>query len=169
MSKFYLTDPNILTANISDTEFRIYQYLCSNYNVLKKSAYVRIVDIAGLHQLTKDEVEKILIKFSQIKVNDLPLLSMTKDKYIKFDMPSHKKFLEEVGFKKFSNKGFQAINGHLKEVHQAEFNKVYLFPTLDQHELYDQLEDMPTEELKKFKSSQFQYPWVLRDVIKNRA
>ena len=169
MSKFYLTDPNILTANISDTEFRIYQYLCSNYNVLKKSAYVRIVDIAGLHQLTKDEVEKILIKFSQIKVNDLPLLSMTKDKYIKFDMPSHKKFLEEVGFKKFSNKGFQAINGHLKEVHQAEFNKVYLFPRLDQHELYDQLEHMSTEELKKFKSSQFQYPWVLRDVIKNRA
>ena len=169
MSKFYLTDPNILTAALSDKEFRIYQYLCSNYNVLKKSAYVRIVDIAGLNQLTKDEVEKILIKLSKIKVNDLPLLSMVQDKYIKFDMPSHKKFLEEVGFKKYSNKGFQAINGHLKQIHQAELNKVYLFPRLDQYELYDQLDDMPTEELKKFKSNQFQYPWVLRDVIKNRA
>ena len=169
MSKFYLTDPNILDAALNYQEFKIYHYLCKNYNVLKKTAYVRIVDIAGLHQLTKDEVEKILIKFSQIKVNDLPLISMTKDKYITFDMPSHKKFLEDVGFKKFSNKGFQAINGHLKQVHQVEFNKVYLYPGMDQWDLTEKLESLPIEELNKIKKEQIKYPWILRNVIKNRA
>jgi len=56
MSKFYLTDPNIINAALTDKEFRIYHYCCSNYNVQKRSAYIRIVDIAGLFQLTKKEV-----------------------------------------------------------------------------------------------------------------
>ena len=67
MSKFYLTDPNIINAALTDKEFRIYHYCCSNYNVQKRSAYIRIVDIAGLFQLTKKEVEELLIKLSQIK------------------------------------------------------------------------------------------------------
>ena len=50
-----------------------------------------------------------------------------------------------------------------------ELNKEYLYPGLDRWELQDQLEDLPTEELKKIKSNQLLYPWVLRDVIKDRA
>ena len=65
MSKFYLTDPNIINAALTDKEFRIYHYCCSNYNVQKRSAYIRIVDIGGLFQLTKKEVEEILIKLSE--------------------------------------------------------------------------------------------------------
>ena len=68
MSKFYLTDPNIINAALTDKEFRIYHYCCSNYNVQKRSAYIRIVDIAGLFQLSKKEVEELLIKLSQIKI-----------------------------------------------------------------------------------------------------
>ena len=67
MSKFYLTDPNIINAALTDKEFRIYHYCCSNYNVQKRSAYIRIVDIAGLFQLSKKEVEELLIKLSQIR------------------------------------------------------------------------------------------------------
>ena len=109
MSKFYLTDPNIINAALTDKEFRIYHYCCSNYNVQKRSAYIRIVDIAGLFQLSKKEVEELLIKLSQIKVNDLPLISMKQEKYISFDMPSHKKFIESLGFKKYSNQGFRTL------------------------------------------------------------
>jgi len=171
MSKFYLTDPNIINAALTDKEFRIYHYCCSNYNVQKRSAYIRIVDIAGLFQLTKKEVEELLIKLSQIKVNDLPLISMKKERYISFDMPSHKKFLEEIGFGKYSSKGFKALNGYLKQLHttEQEIIKNYLYPTLDQWELYEQLDDLPTEELKKIKHSQLKYPWKLDEVIKNRA
>ena len=61
------------------------------------------------------------------------------------------------------------MNGHLKEIHNKEIKKEYLYPRLDQYELREQLEDLPTEELSKIKKDQLLYPWVLRDVIKNRA
>ena len=166
MSKFYLTDPNIINAALTDKEFRIYHYCCSNYNVQKRSAYIRIVDIAGLFQLTKKEVEELLIKLSQIKVNDLPLISMKQEKYISFDMPSHKKFIESLGFKKYSNQGFRTLNGHFKQIQDAEQNIVrnYLYPGLDQWDLIEKLEKLSAEELSKIKPEQLQYPWILKDV-----
>jgi len=169
MSKFYLTDPNINTLPLSDIQFRIYHYCCSNYNVKKHEAFIRIVNIAGQFQLTKDEVQQHLIDLSQIKHLELPLISITQKQYISFDMPAHKKFLESIGFKKFSNYGWRVLNSHLKEINSPEENKVYLYPTLDQYELFDQLEDLPTEELSKIKSSQLKYPWVLKNVIKHRT
>jgi len=171
MSNFYLTDPNILTAPLTDQEFKIYNYLCKNYNVQKHTAYVRKVDIAGLFQLTVNEVETILVKFCTIKVNDLPLMKITKEKYETFGMPSHKKFLEEIGFKQNSSyKGYKAINGYLKQLSEQEQQiiKKYIYPTLDQYELQDKLEELPTDELKKIKKSQLKYPWKLDEVIKNR-
>ena len=166
MSKFYLTDPNIINAALTDKEFRIYHYCCSNYNVQKRSAYIRIVDIAGLFQLTKTEVEELLIKLSQIKVNDLPLISMKKEKYISLDMPSHKKFIETLGFKKYSNQGFRTLNGHFKQIKEAQHNVVknYLYPGLDQWGLTEKLESLSAEELSKIKPEQLQYPWILKNV-----
>ena len=171
MSNFYLTDPNILTAPLTDQEFKIYNYLCKNYNVQKHTAYVRKVDIAGLFQLTVNEVETILVKFCTIKVNDLPLMKITKERYEIFSMPSHKKFLEEIGFKQNSSyKGYKAIKGCLKKLSNDKIQiiKKYIYPTLDQYELQDKLEELPTEELKKIKKSQLKYPWKLDEVIKNR-
>ena len=102
MSKFYLTDPNIFTLPLTDLQFRIYQYLCAQYNVKKQQAFIRIVNIGGQFQLTKDEVQEQLIELSKIKHLDLPLISIKQENYISFDMPAHKKFLESIGFKKFS-------------------------------------------------------------------
>ena len=168
MSKFYLTDPNINTLPLSDIQFRIYHYCCANYNVKKHEAFIRIVNIAGQFQLTKDEVQQHLVELSKIKHLDLPIILIKKDKYISFDMPAHKHFLESIGFKKYSNYGWRVLNNHLKEVNTPELNKVYLYPSLDQYELYDQLNDLPTDELLKIKADQLQYPWVLKNVIKNR-
>ena len=171
MSNFYLADPNILTAQLTDQEFKIYHYLCKNYNVQKHTAYVRLVDIAGLFQLQTKEVEEILIKFCQIKVNDLPLINITKEKYTIYSMPSHKNFLEKIGFKQNNSyKGFKAINGYLNQVHTKEQKiiKKYLYPGLDYWDLLDKLESLPAEEFKKITKEQLQYPWVLKDV-KNRS
>ena len=84
-------------------------------------------------------------------------------------MPAHKKFLQSIGFKKFSNYGWRVLNGHLKEINTKQLKKEYIYPRLDQYELYDELSDLPTEELNKIKKEQLQYPWVLKNVIKNRA
>ena len=169
MSKFYLTDPNINTLPMTALQFKIYHYCCANYNVKKPEAFIRIVNIGGQFQLTKDEVQKELIELSKIKHLELPLIKINEGKFISFEMPSHKKFLESIGFKKFSNYGWRVLNNHLKEIHTQEIKREYLYPRLDQYELYDQLSDLPTEELNKIKKEQLQYPWVLRNVIKNRA
>ena len=153
---------------MTDLQFKIYQYCCANYNVKKHEAFIRIVNIGGQFQLTKNEVQKELIELSKIKHLELPLIKIKEGKFISFEMPSHKKFLESIGFKKFSNYGWRVLNNHLKEIHTKESKRVYLYPTLDQYELYDQLEDLPTEELTKIKKEQLQYPWVLKNVIKNR-
>ena len=168
MSKFYLTDPNIFQLPLTDNQFRIYQYCCSNYNVKKGEAFIRIVNIGGQFQMSKDEVQEELAALSKIKHLDLPLISIKQEQYIKFDMPAHKKFLESIGFKKFSNYGWRVLNNHLKEIHTKELKKEYLFKDLDMYQLYDRLADLPKEELKKITEDKLQYPWVLRNVIKNR-
>ncbi len=168
MSKFYLTDPNINNLPMTDLQFRIYQYCCANYNVKKQEAFIRIVNIGGLFQLTKNKVQEQLIELSKIKHLDLPLIAIKNDKYISFDMPSHRKFLESIGFKKYSNYGWRVLNNHLNEINTKQLKKEYLYPGLDQYELYDELIDLPEEELKKVTKDQLQYPWVLRNVIKNR-
>ena len=61
------------------------------------------------------------------------------------------------------------LNGHLKEINTKQLKKEYIFPRLDQYELYDELIDLPTEELNKITKEQLKYPWVLKNVIKNRA
>jgi hypothetical protein len=168
MSKFYLTDPNIFQLPLTDNQFRIYQYCCSNYNVKKGEAFIRIVNIGGQFQMSKDEVQEELAALSQIKHLDLPLISIQQGQYIKFGMPAHKKFLESIGFKKFSNYGWRVLNSHLKEIHTKQLKKEYLYSNLDQYELYDELIDLPERDLKKITEDQLQYPWVLRNVIKNR-
>jgi hypothetical protein len=51
---------------------------------------------------------------------------------------------------------------------EKEVIKNFIYPTLDQYELQDKLEELPTEELKKINPDQLKYKWILRDVIKNR-
>ena len=99
-------------------------------------------------------------------------MNIKKDKYDIYSMPSHKQFLEQIGFKQNrSYQGFKTINGYLKQVHDKEQKiKIDLvYPKLDQYELQEKLEDLPTAELKKINRKQLKYPWKLDEVIKNRA
>ena len=81
MSKFYLTDPNINTLPLNNLQFRIYHYCVANYNVKKLQAFIRIVNIGGQFQLTKDEVQQELINISEIRHLDLPLISIEQKNY----------------------------------------------------------------------------------------
>ena len=56
----------------------------------------------------------------------MPLIQIKEGRYISFDMPAHKKFLESIGFKKFSNYGWRVLNNHLKQIHT---NNKYLRKT----------------------------------------
>ena len=167
MSNFYLSDPNIvINGNLKPLEYRIYSYCCSQFNVKKMSAFIRIVNIGGQFQKTKEEVEEILISLSKIRLYERELISI-KDgaKYIIIDMPAHKYFLENIGFKKYkSYKGWRALSGYLKQ--REDTGKVYLYPDLDQYALLEKLQSLPPTELAKIKKKpdQLRYPWMLRSV-----
>ena len=169
MSNFYLSDPNVLiNGNIKPLEYRVYSYCCSQFNVKKMSAFIRIVNIGGQFQMTKEEVEKILISLSKIRLYERELISI-KDgpNYIIFDMPAHKYFLENIGFAKYkSYKGWRALNGYLKQ--REHTDKVYLYPNLDQYELLEKLQSLPPAELAEIKKKpdQLRYPWMLKSVDK---
>ena len=167
MSNFYLSDPNIvINGNIKPLEYRIYSYCCSMFNVKKMSAFIRIVNIGGQFQMTKEEVEVILISLSKIKVHDKELISIKEGpKYILFDMPAHKYFLNNIGFKQYkSYKGWRALNGYLKQ--REDTGKVFLYPELDQYALLEKLQGLPPAELAEIKKKpdQLRYPWMLRSV-----
>ena len=163
MSNFYLNDQNILiNGNLTPLQYRIYSYCCAQFNVKKMKSFIRIVSIGGQYQLTKEEVEEILIQLNKIKIYDRELISIKdNEEYIEFDMPAHKYFLEQVGFKKFKTyKGWKAINSYLKEIRQVE--KEYLYKNLDQYQLQEKLESLPIEELDKINAKDLLYPWVLK-------
>lgn len=169
MSKFLVIDPEIYKLQLTDQEFKIYFYICTQFNIRKKSAFIRIVNIAGQFQLTKNEVEKILIKFTEIINDGKPLISIDRSEgFYKFDMPSHQKFLSSIGFAKHNAaQGFRAINGYLKQLKEKQAN--YIFNDLDQYQLQDKLEAMTDLELSKIKPEQLRYQWVLKNVIKDRT
>lgn len=169
MTKFYLADPDIQTVGLSRLQFQIYHYLCQNYNVKKHEPFVRIVAIGGMFQLSKEEVQAELVELTKYKLQELPLLTISKQKYFEFTMPAHKKFLESVGFKKFSQQGWKTLNSHLNQVHEQEQKIDYLFPNFDQYELYDHLDDLPTDELNKIDKAKLKYPWMYDKVIKART
>ena len=164
---FFLSDPNIvINGNIKPLEYRIYSYCVSQFNVKKMSAFIRIVNIGGQFQMTKEEVEVILISLSKIKVHDRELISIKEGpKYILFDMPAHKYFLNNIGFKQYkSYKGWKALGGYLKQ--REDTGKVFIYPELDQYALLEKLQSLPPAELAEIKKKpdQLRYPWMLRSV-----
>ena len=166
MSNFYLSDPNIvINGNLKPLEYRIYSYCCSQFNVKKMQAFIRIVNIGGQFQKTKEEVEEILISLNKIKFYERPLISIKEGPkgYIEMDMPAPKYFLEQIGFKKYKmSNGWRTLNGYLKQINQT--NKVLKFEDLDQYALLDKLQDLPLEELAKIKPEDLRYPWMLKNV-----
>ena len=128
---------------------------CSSYKILELNNYkaemIKIVFFTIKWELR--EQERKLIENNECVNHNIP--NRTNAEYYQ----ANREQLKEI------NKEWREAN---KE-HIKELNKEYLYPGLDRWELQDQLEDLPTEELKKIKSNQLLYPWVLRDVIKDRA
>lgn len=167
MSNFYLSDSRVLTDNrLSSFDFRVYSYLCKEFNIQTLKPFVRLLDIKGFFQTTQEEVEKSINNLIKIKVDNESLLTVNnKGCFLEFDMPRHRSFLKSLKFEKFnSKKGWNII----KESTQQTIVTNYKFPKLDSHQLYDALMKLPIEEFKQIKSEDLMFPWVLKDVSKNR-
>ena len=172
MKNFSITDTKVLTENkIGHFDYRIYEYLCSNFNIKKVSAYVRITDIAGHFALSLPQVKESLGRLSKIIIDGSPLLTIEDGPhYLIFDMPRHKKFINSIGFHRHSAAaGWKNLSSYLKQNQDSKIVKLYLYPNLDQAQLTDKLKTLSDEQLNKLHESQFQYPWIFKNEKKDRT
>jgi len=71
MKSFFISDPEVIKEiKIIPSDYRIYEYLCLNFNVKSHEAFVRIVNIAGQFQLSQTEVKDSLLRLSKIIIKE---------------------------------------------------------------------------------------------------
>ena len=166
MKDYYLTNKDLIVSNqLSHIDYRIYNYLCSTYNVTKHRTFVKITDLAGIFFYTTADIIRILEKLTQIEIDNKKLFAIYKcEKGIEFEMPYYKHFLENLGFK-INNytPGFKNLSTKIKSANITFDKKKYLFPKLDQFNLSEALRDMPDEDFEKIKPDQLRFPWVYYD------
>jgi len=49
LRQFYISDPKIFDLKMSAFDFKLYSYLCKNYDLKRLTPYVRMIDCAGPH------------------------------------------------------------------------------------------------------------------------
>lgn len=161
MASFYISDPKVLNLlTINDQDWRIYSYLCQQFNAKELKSFIRLVNIAGQFQISLETVQKSLDKLSKIEVEGLKLISIQDTgSYLKFDMPRHKAFIQSLGFKKYNtSRGWRTLKQHVS----PEVKHNYKYADLDQYQLEEKLISLPIAELNQMKDSDVKYPWVLR-------
>ena len=56
-----------------------------------------------------------------------------------------------------------------KRTHARFHKKKYLFPNLDQHQLFDKLVDLPKDEFDRINENDLMFKWVYKDAKKYRT
>ena len=128
MSNFYLSDTKILKENkLNNLDFRVYSYCCHQFNVKTLTSFIRLVDISGTFQIVLEQVQESLNRLARIHIDGLALISIRDaGKYLVFDMPRHKHFIQQIGFTKFgSSKGWSTLKNHTQQK-QSKQIKQYL-------------------------------------------
>jgi len=152
MASFYISDPKVLNLlTIDNQEWRIYSYICQQFNAKELKSFIRLVNIAGQFQISLETVQKCLDKLSKIEVEGLKLISIEDTgSYLKFDMPRHKAFIQSLGFKKYNtSRGWRTLKQHVS----PEVKHNYKFADLDQYQLEEKLSSLPLVELNQMKDS----------------
>jgi|TARA_R110000772_G_scaffold29789_1_gene74249 hypothetical protein len=106
MRQFYLSDPKVFELDLTLFEFKLYNYLCKNYDLKRLTPYVRMVDAADYFAVPLDTIKQSLNRLTYKSINYKPLI--THKNFTYFDMPRYKQFLESIQFKKnYSGSGYK--------------------------------------------------------------
>ena len=118
MRQFYISDPKIFELDMSDFDFRLYEYLCKNYDLKRLTAYVRMIDAADKFKVPLPKIKESLDRLSRISIDYKPLIKHQDFKY--FEMPRYKAFLESIQFRKnYTAKGWRQIRSNVKDYKRA--------------------------------------------------
>lgn len=167
MSKFYLTNPKIFELQLDDKSFKVYHHCCSNFNIKKFEPFIRLVNIASDLKIGMEQVNLSLKNLSYKKIDGLPLITIEHNgKWYEYDMPSHKFFLEEIGFTRLtSTNGYNRIKKIFRDI---EYKHNYKFGELDQYQLEEKLNNMTESEFNEYTKKDFRYSWIYERIKKLR-
>ena len=97
---------------MSTFDFKLYSYLCKNYDLKRLTPYVRMIDCADNFIVSLDQIKAALQRLSVLNIDYKPLI--THKNFTYFNMPRYKYFLESIKFaKNFSNKGFNKVKQNI--------------------------------------------------------
>ena len=97
---------------MSNFDFKLYAYLCKNYDLKRLTPFVRIIDCADHMIVPLPKIKEALQRLSIQNIDYKPLI--THKNFTYFDMPRYKHFLETIRFQKnFSNKGFNKVKQNI--------------------------------------------------------
>jgi len=121
LRQFYLSDPKIFDLEMSDFDFKLYSYLCKNYDLKRLTAFVRMIDCADNFVTPLPKIKAALQRLSLMNIDYVPLV--THKNFTYFDLPRYKKFLETIKFtKNYSNKGFNKVKQNIYTYKNGEYN-----------------------------------------------
>ena len=113
MRQFYLSDPKIFDLDMSAFDFRLYEYLCKNYDLKRLTCYVRMIDCSDQFSTPLPKIKESLERLSLMNIDFKPLITHKDFKY--FEMPRYKHFLESIQFRKnYSTKGWRQTQKQVK-------------------------------------------------------
>ena len=112
MRQFYLADPKVFDLEMSDFDFKLYSYLCKNYDLKRLTPFVRMVDCADNFIVPLDQIKASLQRLSLMNIDYKPLI--THKNFTYFDLPRYKEFLVSIKFtKNYSNRGFNKVKQNI--------------------------------------------------------
>ena len=108
MRQFYISDPKIFELDMSASDFRLYEYLCKNYDLKRLTPFVRMVDCADTFSIPLPKIKEALERLSLMNIDYKPLI--THKNFTYFNMPRYKYFLESIKFRKnYSRAGWSKL------------------------------------------------------------
>ncbi len=108
MRQFYISDPKLFDLDMSASDFRLYEYLCKNYDLKRLSPYVRMIDCADHFSTPLPKIKEALQRLSLMSIDYKPLI--THKNFTYFEMPRYKHFLESIKFRKnYSRAGWSKL------------------------------------------------------------
>mgnify|MGYP003139219780 CR=1 FL=1 len=121
MRQFYISDPKIFDLDMSAFDFRLYEYLCKNYDLKRLTPYVRMVDCADHFLTPLPKIKEALDRLSMMSIDFKPLI--THKNFTYFDMPRYKYFLESIKFRKnYTRMGWNKMRQNISSYQNGAYD-----------------------------------------------
>ena len=107
---------------MSAFDFKLYSYLCKNYDLKRLTAYVRMIDCADIFSTPLPKIKEALQRLSLMNIDYKPLI--THKSFTYFDLPRYRYFLESIKFQKnFSNRGFNKVKQNIYTYKNGHYDR----------------------------------------------